>query len=316
MDEALKVIAATGGGLAPAEFHTGFIHGLSANPLNADFAPLRGVRHANESIEAVVRGGHAYDVLKRGGSTDLAIDTVTKWHFNYRDISNFDRKMKNVIPFWAFFSKNIGLQAHVWTHELPKLNRTYFNLQRNMGHGQPQEVGAPGWLTGSMPLPLSINPGGVSTYLNPGLPTTQFAQDAQNAVSDPTKLLSNLAPWFQLPIEGVAGKNLYTGAPNTGYRDAGPLGMIPGMSHMPGFAQAASGDAAVTPFAKDILQGAMPWLGQANRFSGNDPAGSATSWLTGVSVNRVTPAQRKAEAYKQILAQKSSSKKRKDLAKL
>jgi hypothetical protein len=309
MNEALKVISATGGGLAPAEFHTGFMHKASANPLSADFAPLKATRAANENIEAWVRGAHAYDVMRRGGTPDLALDTVEKYHFNYRDITRFDKTMKHIVPFWAFFSNNVALQSYVWTHKLDELNRSYFNLQRNMGYGDPQEEGAPTWFQQNMGLPVATDPNGTSRQINLGLPSIDFARDVMRTGDNPYSLLANTAPWIQAPLSGLAGKNLYTGRPLTGYRDAGLYGAIPGLGEATG-----SGGEAITPYQYDILSGMLPTVGSADRI-GNGAEGGFDPWalasFLGVSTSKINENTRKYEAYRQDRVETAEDYKRK-----
>lgn len=307
MDEALNVMYATGGGQAANEVKHQLLVKSNFNPLSAENKAIRATRHVNENFESVVRGAHAFDVLQRGGDLNTATDIVTKWHFNYSNPTQFDRVMKNVIPFWSFMSNNIALQAHVFTHNLGKLNRTYFNLVRNMGLDQPQEKNMPSYLSMQNPIPLDINPQGTSTYATPGLPSMDFLNMGQQAVSNPGALAGNLAPWIGLPLEGIAGKNLFTGRPLTGAVDAGIFGAIPGLGDTTG-----SGGTAISPYQRDILTGLLPPFSSANRMV-DKGAPSVAAWL-GFSTAQLTPSQRKGIAYGQQKADSAAAAKRKLLA--
>lgn len=308
LDEALSVIPATGGGLSAAEFHTDMLRRPSWNPTKPEFGPIYATRHLNEYVEATIRGGHAYDVLRRGGDANLATDIVAKWHFNYRDITDFDRQMKHVIPFWMFFSNNVALQSQVWATKLPKLNRSYLAMRRSAFMGQPEEEGAPDWLERQMGIPVKIDPDGTSRYLNVGNPSIQFATDAMNAIDRPTSLLANLGPLAGLPAEAVAGKNFYTGNDLSGYRDAGMYGML-GLG-----TETGSGGRALTPYQMDILNGLLPGFSTANRLGGGtgDAGGAWLGWL-GAATSKVTPETRLATERRRQRAESAAKYKKKIL---
>lgn len=320
LNAALGVVSGTGGGLAPAEVATNVFRKKTANPFSPNFAGIRATRSANESIEGIVRGAHAYDVLLRSGDdVSQAMQTVEKWHFNYKETTDFDRVAKQVIPFWTFFSRNTALQAHVWTHNLPELNRSYMNLQRNMALGQEQDQNVPDYIAKGMPIPLETDPNGTSRYLNLDVGPTQFARDAQN-LTDPKKFLGSsigFAPPIGLGMQAVAGENLYTGAPNDRMVDPGPAwgGLLGGL----GLGEATgSGGVAVTQFQRDALNGLLPGVGTANRLT--DTSKQSGFWnalaYAGLSTSRVTPEMRQSQLYKQKQAERAAKAKRDMLARL
>ena len=312
LDDALGAIYATGGGRSVNEVVDNVFKSGTWNPASAQFKPLRKVRDWNGQIEATVRGGHAFDVIQRGGTADMAASVVKKWHFDYSAGTDFDRKARMAMPFWGFMSNNIALQTHVLTHDLGRLNRSYMNLSRNMSLGEPDDVNTPDWLNQSTPLPLNVNPDGNSTYLLPGLATFDFLRDVQN-IGEPAKLISNLSPPVGLAIEGVAERNLFTDRPLTGMRDAGIWGLIPGLGETTG-----SGGQAITPYQYDILNGLLPGGANANRLSGGtgQPFSQALLGWLGVSYTQVTPKQREGVAYGRQQELKAQAAKRKLLAEM
>ncbi len=318
LDDALKVVGGTGGGLAPSEVATNVFKGKNANPFSQNFVGIRATKAANENVEAVIRGAHAYDVLRRGGDVSTAMDTVTKWHFNYRDITKFDRTMKQIVPFWTFFSRNTALQAQVWTHNLPALNRTYFNLKRNMGLGEPEEQNAPGWMTAGAPLPLDINPEGESRYLMADVGPTQFMKDMQN-LGDPRKMVAGmgLTPAIGLPLQAVAGKNLFTNRPNEDMVAPGPL-FGAGLQALGLGSETGSGGVAISQMQKDMLNGLLPGFATPNRLVDGNRDDPLWSWLgyLGASTQKVTPRQRRGVAYGKQAAKTAAREKREQLAKL
>jgi hypothetical protein len=294
MDRAMSIVSGSGGGQSLVETERNLLNPGTWNPVNKDFKALHVFGKANEEVETILRGGHAYDVLKSGGSDSLALATVEKWHFNYRDITNFDRRMKKVFPFWMFFSRNTALQAHVWTHSLRRLNQ-YMRIRRNIEGGQSDPL-APDWVTGSGAIGVNFNPKGNTTYMDIGLPPFDFIRNIQ----EPQKILGNINPLIKLPIEGIFNKNLNTGGNFNNVRDAGlvygTLGRIPGVSAF--FEDTGSGDKAITPFKLQVINSLLPGLANASRLGGGTPKAAWPAWVsyfTGVSFSQVTPEMREAQ---------------------
>lgn len=313
MDQALKVVSGSGGGLAPGEIKVGFMHGVSANPLNSDFAPIKAVRGASEFVEHIVRGGHALSVMQRGGTPELALDTINKWHFNYRDITDFDRAMKHIMPFWTFYSRNLALQAQVWARMPEKLNRTYYNVDRNMGYGQEDDELVPGWLQ-TTGLRLG---GDGNRYAQTGLPSIQFQEDL-GKFAEPDRLVGDLAPWFKLPVESMTGEQAFSGVP---FKDSeetftrAPSGNYvgepreaPGWAQIPGIQQVLDGLGVVqqnegVPTMTDrdqyFAESMLPPLGMSTRLAPTQAGykerqgSSLLSWL-GLASREVTPQMRDA----------------------
>ena len=220
LDDAWGAVAATGSGQTAGEFSAGAMSGGSMNPLSPDFKLLKTNRKFGEAVENRVRGAHAYDVLHRGGTVDQAVDVVNKWHFNYTDITDFDRGMKLVNPFWVFFSRNLALQAQTW-HRIPgRLNRSYANLERNMGYGKTPDTDVPEWFENAGAIRFGTpNQAGDINYLFPDLPAIQFGSQL-DAFANPTDLrvLADTAPWVKALPEMWAGKQAFSGIP---FKDQG-----------------------------------------------------------------------------------------------
>ena len=220
LDDAWGAVAATGSGQTAGEFSAGAMSGGSMNPLSPDFKLLKTNRKFGEAVENRVRGAHAYDVLHRGGTVDQAVDVVNKWHFNYTDITDFDRGMKLLNPFWVFFSRNLALQAQTW-HRIPgRLNRSYANLERNMGYGKTPDTDVPEWFGTAGAIRFGTpNQAGDINYLFPDLPAVQFGGQL-DALTNPTDLrvLADTAPWVKALPEMWAGKQAFSGIP---FKDQG-----------------------------------------------------------------------------------------------
>lgn len=261
MDDAFSAVSGSGSGQVVSEFTTEIGHGLSAKPWSQDFALYRGVRSVNERAESVIRATHAYTVMERGGTAVQAMDVLNKWHFNYRDLTKFDRRMKDFIPFWSFFSNNIALQAHIFTHELPKLNRTVMNIKRNTERGQ-DESQLPDYMQGQMLFGGNPDGAGTQRFIDAGLPSMQFISDAGTLQNRPLALIGGMAsPLISLPAQALFNRDTLTGRGWDGPKD----------------------------FALNkLLPSALPYAGHYNRVS--DPSSrdeALISLITGAGVREV-----------------------------
>lgn len=83
------------------------------------FRPYRQARGtledaADVGIEEWMRFSLGAHVMSDGRSLDSAIDLINKAHFDYSDLSNFDRIMRDsMFPFWTFMSRNLPLQMEM-----------------------------------------------------------------------------------------------------------------------------------------------------------------------------------------------------------
>lgn len=169
-------------------------------------------RRAGEWVEGPMRLGMALDTLQKGGDVMAAMERVTKYHFNYGEVSNMDRKMRRLIPFWTFMSRNLPLQVEsMWTK--PRAYAQYQSLVRNFSE-DPDPDTPEYWLAqGAFNTGLEL--GGADLYAAPDLPHTRILEDVEAVRQGrPEKLLSHINPLFRAPVESfAANKKFYSGAP-------------------------------------------------------------------------------------------------------
>jgi hypothetical protein len=316
--------AATGAGQTAGEFKTSAMHASGWNPLSSDNKVLRASRAAGANVEDHLRGTHAFDVLRRGGSFDDAVNTVQKWHFNYTDITQFDQGAKIAAPFWMFYSRNLALQAQTFVKNAPKLNRSYMNVMRNMQYGTTPDSDVPQYFgdASAIRLPGQGNTPGSVPYLFPDIPQMQAASQFDD-LSQPWngKALANLGP-IKLPLEAIMGKQLFSGIP---FKDAptqaGSIAQV--LSHIPGqpgVDMNASGDPMMNDRLQYMLNGLIPGAPQLDRLLG---IGSGTAadrqnysqlaWATGMGVRDNNDATRKGEQYRLLLEKQKAAKRQKAL---
>lgn len=224
---ALDAIAATGFGQSAQEAGIGqFYHGKLRRGFDKTLGTQNPasvfIRSRNEDAEALLRGANAYATFRMLGrdSGELpiasAIDQVSKYHFNYRDLSSFDRAAKRVIPFWVFTSRNLPLQLENLVKHPDVINRTFGNLQRTLSTGVPGDQNEPFYMKQGMAIPLGDVPGfgekGSTDYLSLDLPFIRVQDDVQK-FTDIEKLLSDANPLLRVPLELNAGKQFFDNVP-------------------------------------------------------------------------------------------------------
>jgi hypothetical protein len=182
-------------------------------PLSQNNALTVGIRNVNTKLENTVRGAMAMHVLREGGTIEDAIELVTKVHFDYADLSKFDRAAKRVIPFWTFTKNNLPLQIELMARR-PGVYDKYYQAANNTGLTNEQflpqyfnELGAIR-VTGGKP--------GSSKYLTPDLPFISAIEQLQkigNVAAEPARLGEELNPIVKTPLERWAGKQFFSDIP-------------------------------------------------------------------------------------------------------
>lgn len=308
LNAAYMAMRGTGAGQAAGEFTSGAMHAGKFNPTSSDFRLLKRNQKAGEWVERHLRVAHAYDVLKRGGTMDQAMDTVNKWHFNYTDISQFDQNMKLVMPFWMFFSRNMALQGQTWVSKAAKLNRTYMNVQRNWKAGEEDDTFVPEWYqdAGAIQMGGPDAQGNVN-YLFPDLPAMQAPAQFDKFTEPWTgQFLGDVGP-VKVPFELMAGKQFFSGIPfkeqpvdaGIGGRALGAVGLAP---------QSASGAPMVDDRVQYAINSLLPGAGQLDRYLGiggvgNEERQGRNIWaaLTGISTRQNNDRTRQGEQYRRQL---------------
>lgn len=246
---ALDAIAGTGWGQSAQEAGIGLFNKRGTrrawdktlgtqNPLSV------GVRGVNESAESLMRGAHAYMVFRTnpavtGGSFPVndAINSVAKFHFNYRDISEFDRWAKRAIPFWTFMSRNLPLQVENMVKHADVFNRTYGNLKRNLESGQEEDAIVPSYFMDLGAINVGDVPGlgrpGDNEYLMLDLPFMRLQEDLEK-FSDIERVFADMNPLIKVPLELKAKEQFFSGIPLSEERmeNLPPIAQVPGINEL------------------------------------------------------------------------------------
>lgn len=287
-------------------------------------------QEAGELVEGALRMGMALDSLDRGESLTGAIDRITRVHFDYGQISSFDKTMKQFIPFWTFMSRNLPLQiSQMYTQ--PRAYQIYGSVVRNF-QTKPEDYTPQYWLqagainTGlKVPdnnLPILGKASGLPIYIQPDLGMTRLSQDTAdltNILQNPAGVLSEGNPLLTSLLEYSTHHNLYTGqnyGPSDFEKVSGPFGIpanilsriIPGNRNAQG---------EVSKNLLNVLRSVNPLADRQARLlpqaSGGDPeaekrqAESILRFL-GAPVRTLTPKQQDSEFYRQYYDAKDQAK--------
>ena len=177
-----------------------------------DNAFTRGSRRFGEDqVEGPVRLAAALDSMFKGQSFEQAAARVTKLHFNYSDVSKFDQKMKKLVPFWMFMSRNLPLQVEqMWRR--PKAYSIYNSFMNNFDMSEDDEL-MPKYLRDAGAIV------GARGFFGDDSKDTLFAPDLQH-----NNLMQDLMA-FSNPVDGMlsAGNPLITkpieiGTNHSGFR--------------------------------------------------------------------------------------------------
>lgn len=300
-ESAMRAVMATGRGIQ-SDFIAPALKGTWGERIvNNKATEMLG--RANEFTENSVRFPMALDSLRKGYQYDEAIYRITRYHFDYTDLSTFDETMKNFIPFWVWTTKNLPLQM---TEQLihPKMYANYERLQRE--NPVASDVMLPSWLGEQSPISL-----GGSSVLAPDLPQLRLGSTAKS-LSDPKRLLGQANPLVKLPIELLlADKQLALDIPFTDkYEKAkGADKAVAALASALGVdaigQRDAEGNLTINPKVNYALGNLLPTLGTAQRLSGGAIGGKATynermlsSWLNALGIPKrdIGPRQERGEA--------------------
>ena len=303
-ETAYRAVMAGGRGIQ-ADFASPVIKGGLGERLAENWATKKFMR-ANEFTEDALRLPMALDTLRKGGTFDEAVYRITRYHFDYTDLSRFDETMKNFIPFWVWTTRNLPLQI---TEQL--LRPGAYNAYNNLKERNPvsADLMMPSWMHegGAMGL------GGRFTLM-PDMPMNRLDTTVESFGIP--RVIGQANPLVKLPVELLlADKQLALDIPFTDkYEEAkGADRAVAGLAEMLGMAgvptegigrRNAEGDLEINPKISYALGNLMPPIATLQRLAGGALGGKSTyqerqlsSILNffGVPVREVGPRQERSE---------------------
>lgn len=192
---------------------------LSVNPLNKDFALVRGSRAVGDKLETNAKLAHFVDKMAKGWTPEQAAQSVRKYLFDYGDLTPTEIKLRNIFPFYTWTKKNIPLQLESLITQPGKpaaVNKLVENMRNVQG---VQESDMPDWLAEEMAIPIMVDENDNQIYLKPDLPIANL--NMFGGLSDTLRNATGMiSPLFKVPLELGMERQIFTGQPIEKYPGA------------------------------------------------------------------------------------------------
>jgi methionine salvage enolase-phosphatase E1 len=156
------------------------------------------VRKKGEVIDDWSRLANFINGIDKYGSAEKAAEQVRKYLFNYNELTNADRNMRVVVPFWNWTKRNLPLQLKL-LQEKPQFA---LNVERFKNLFNDEEKGED-WQKES-----GIKILGMDYYTGLPSPTHDLGM-----VLNPKQFLSSTTPAVKMPLEVNFNRKIYTGNP-------------------------------------------------------------------------------------------------------
>jgi hypothetical protein len=283
-------------------------------------------QRAGTLVEGAARMGMALNSVNRRQGLAAIVDRITKYHFNYRELSNMDVTARRYIPFWTFMSRNLPLQLEqMWLR--PQMYLRYQSLVRNFSE-VPDPLTPNYWLMqGAFTMDEDAENSDSPWYIAPDLPHLRVAEPFEAMASGDwgKALLSDLNPLGMAPIEAFAfNKKVYTGAPIEGkYIEPSNVmkPLLPFLALLGGTAQAASGQTVVDDRYAHVARSVLPPLELLERLTtdeGTRAGRQGETWARtfGAPVLKLTDPLREATARSQRFEQRDQRRTQAELARM
>ena len=288
-------------------------------PYKAEFKPFAMIRRRNQDTEFMLRGAMAHHTVMTGRSVDDAYKNVIKYHFDYSDLTNVERKIKKVIPFWVW-QKNVVPVLIESMGKKPAAWGRLLQVKKEMELTSPMEGIVPDYFGENMGVRMPFKMGGNRVYVLPDLPfrdLAKFTKDVENPL-DAKQVGKNVwrvaresaLPPIKFPIEHWAGKQTFADIPLTGrFQQAPKWAEIPGLKQallVTGLAKQSKGTGRLVMTDKNIygFDQFLPMFGRLRRFVPNERKKQEAFWTTAINTSfgtglRVnTPSEVRSQIYR------------------
>jgi len=271
-------------------------------------------KRVGTTVEGSVRLGMALDTIRNGGSVDEAAARISRIHFDYTNISDFDRSAKRIIPFYTFMRYNLPMQVQMmWSK--PKAYAIYMNFVRNF-KGEDNEI-VPSSMSGTE---MFKAPFGSDLYVNADLGFSRIESDLK-MIADPLKFVGSTSPLLKVPIELWADKQFYENIPldsNKFIPLSGVSAMLaPVLEGMGVVETNAQGQKVISQKTLYAVQQLFPYGSTIDRLSGvgsqADRQMSNIAGFIGLPLKQVTAGQRKGDLYARLNALQALQEKQRAL---
>ena len=248
-----------------------------------------------ERVEGIVRSGLALNAAKQGQDVGTAVSRISRVHFDYSEVNEWDQSMRRAIPFWTFMSRNVPLQIQqMWLK--PRTYAHYNSLRRNLDDDPNGERFMPEYLQKMDAFAL-----GPGSALAPDIGSTQLFEQIEN-LATPSRMISQLNPAYQVPASLIANKDFYYNEeyrPNDFVQPGAEMSPLMPLLQAVGLAESTERGPAMERRYLNAVQDLIPVLGTINRAGattenreGRELQGMLN--LIGVPYKQITPDMEKA----------------------
>ena len=308
-------------------------------PWRSDFKGFSAIRGWNTDVEFMARGSLAHHTMMGGESLDMAMNQVYKYHFDYTDLTEFERRAKQVIPFWTWQRRALPVLIESIGRN-PKAWNRISNLKAEMEYLSPAEGTEPAYFGENMGIRLPFNWGGMRVYTLPSLPFADLANWSKGFDAGPNagiqdRLLSmtrpimeSAIPHYKFPIEWMLDVRTFNQVPFSNDLEPAPRWAgIPALQQLlqlsGNLQEDANGRLLMTDKAAYFVEQFVPVFANASRLWPNpDPKwqtsadmkqiATALNFVLGLGFRVNTPKEQRNEMIRQMY--KDSAEKRRQIA--
>ena len=156
----------------------------------------RGNFKLGTKVEDTLRGVMFMDRKLKGGSVEEALDDVFKYHFDYDDLSGFERGVaRRIVPFYTWSRKNLPLQLESMATN-PKIYNRFQHLKRNVEIASEEEETVPQYVDEALHIRLPFKFAGGRAFILPDLPFKELTKTV-----DPGEIFGSVNPLIKTPLE-------------------------------------------------------------------------------------------------------------------
>lgn len=159
---------------------------------------IRKVRKAGEFVDDIYRLANFVNGLDKYGNVERAANQVRTYLFNYNELTNADRGMRVIVPFWNWTKRNIPLQLRLLM-ENPKFILNTDRMRHLFNDGEKGED----WQKNT----------GIKVPKTNRYTTVPAPANDLEMLTNPTSFLGSTNPAIKMPIEMGLNKKLYTNKP-------------------------------------------------------------------------------------------------------
>lgn len=164
----------------------------------------RAFRAMGTYIDMHARMSHYMHIYNKTGSSQIAKDSVRKYLYNYNELTDLDRGIRALIPFYTFTKKNLPRMYMEFLRQ-PRYFVTYEKMRQALSENQEDDI-TPSYMDrifGALPV-------GRNAFWNPGIPAAQIG----DLEADKSNFIFNsLTPFVKVPFELEMNKQFFNDAP-------------------------------------------------------------------------------------------------------